>query len=66
MKDRARRVLLLWRRGLPEKSASPREVGRTASTHGRPCSCWMCTGHKEAAPMRERRFEGDVSGSIAG
>lgn len=57
MKDRARRVMRLWHRGLPEKAASAREVGRTASTHCRPCSCRMCAGRPDVAPMRERRFE---------
>jgi hypothetical protein len=58
MKDRAHRVSRLWYKGLHDKNVSAREVGRMASTHCRPCSCWVCTGHKEFAPMRERRFEG--------
>jgi hypothetical protein len=61
MKDRARRVMRLWRKGLPEETASAREVGRTASTHCRPCSCWMCAGRPDITPMRERRFENTES-----
>jgi len=43
MKARARRVMALWSHGLSaDAPPSPRAVGKIASTHGRPCSCWLC------------------------
>ena len=57
MKARARRIMGLWSRGLSAPEHSPRAVGKIASTHGRPCSCFLCSGHKDVAPKRERGFE---------
>ena len=57
MKARARAVMALWTRGLPTPAPSPRAVGKIASTHGRPCSCWLCTGTKDVPPKRERGFD---------
>lgn len=58
MKARARRVMALWSRGLADAPThSPRAVGRNASTHCRPCSCWLCSGHKDVPRKRERGFE---------
>ncbi|PKP84223.1 MAG: hypothetical protein CVT80_09405 [Alphaproteobacteria bacterium HGW-Alphaproteobacteria-2] len=57
MKARARRIMGLWARGLFGAEPSPRVVGRNAATHCRPCSCWMCSGHKDVPPKRERGFE---------
>jgi len=51
MKARAARLLVLWH---GEAAATPRQVGRMASTHGRPCSCWLCRSHKDVPPRSER------------
>jgi hypothetical protein len=58
MKARARRVIGLWSRGRPAEEPTARAVGRIASTHGRPCSCWLCAGSKDVPPRRERGFDG--------
>jgi len=47
MKVTAVRVLRIW-------GAWPQPVGRLASTHCVPCSCWMCKFHKDVSPRRER------------
>ena len=58
MKARARRVMALWGRGLSNDAPpSPRAVGKIASTHGRPCSCWLCRSRKDVPPKRERGFD---------
>lgn len=57
MKARARRIMGLWSRGLSGVEHSPRSVGRNAATHCRPCSCHLCSGHKDVPPKRERGFE---------
>lgn len=51
MKTRARRKIetLGWRN-------DPRHVGVITSTHGRPCSCWLCQPGREVPPPRERAF----------
>jgi hypothetical protein len=55
MKARARRVLLLRVSGRAQ--LDPVQIGIHASTHGRPCSCWLCKrGNQEAPPPRERAF----------
>lgn len=59
-KGKARRLILLWSRHRDGDSPTAREIGRIASTHGRPCSCWMCRGHKDVAPRRERGFDPDA------
>lgn len=59
MKARARRIMALWSRGLFTPASSPRAVGRNASTHCRPCSCWLCSGHKDTPPKRERERDGE-------
>jgi hypothetical protein len=56
MKSRARRVMRLWfgNRFMP---FDPRKVGVNASTHCRPCGCWMCQEPgREIPPPRERAF----------
>lgn len=57
VKARTRRVMRLWsvrRVAAPD----PREVGVNASTHCRPCGCWMCQAHRrDIPPMRERAFD---------
>jgi len=57
MKARARRIMALWEHGAAPDAPSPRAVGKVASTHGRPCSCWLCRSRKEVAPKRERGFD---------
>lgn len=57
MKARARRVMALWGRGSSAATPSARAVGKIASTHGRPCSCWLCSGTKDVPPKRERGFD---------
>lgn len=54
MKARARRIMALWARGNPADVPSPRAVGKIASTHGRPCSCRLCSGHKDVPPRGAR------------
>ena len=54
MKARARRIMAQW---WTEGDPPARAVGRFAATHGRPCSCWLCRGHKEVPPKRERGFD---------
>jgi len=56
MKIRARRVMRLWF-GRWLQVMDPRQVGVNASTHCRPCGCFMCQEHhKEVPPPRERPF----------
>lgn len=58
MKALARRVMNLWSRGISDAPVySPRAVGRNASTHCRPCSCWLCSGPKHGPRKRERVCE---------
>lgn len=58
MKARARRVMALWGHGLSaDAPPSPRAVGKIVSTHGRPCSCWLCRSRKDVPPKRERGFD---------
>lgn len=59
MKRRAEELVRRWHGG---RMFTKREVGRVASTHGRPCSCWLCAGSKEVPPRRERGFERDTFG----
>jgi hypothetical protein len=57
MKAKARRIMRLWF-GFRQKPPSDRAVGVQASTHCRPCGCWMCqNGEREVPPMRERPFD---------
>ncbi len=56
MKERAKRTMRRWY-GRRPVSTDPREIGRNASTHCRPCGCWMCQDNtREAPPPRERAF----------
>jgi hypothetical protein len=57
MKARVRRIMQRWHRGLPVKQEDPRDLGVMASTHGRPCGCFMCQepGRQHPQP-RERAF----------
>lgn len=58
LKARTRRVMRLWHGGLSKGPLDPRKVGVNASTHCRPCGCWMCQeARKEVAPPRERQFD---------
>lgn len=56
MKSRARRTMHLW---LGQRAQlDPRQVGVNASTHCRPCGCWMCQANRKAIPAsRERVFD---------
>jgi len=57
MKNRARRTMRLWagRRTAP---VDPRDLGVNASTHCRPCGCWMCQAKGREVPQRrERAFD---------
>jgi len=56
MKAKARRVMRLWFRERFDND--PRQVGVNASTHCRPCGCWMCQEDGRAVPQpRERAFD---------
>ncbi len=56
MKARARRVMRLWFRDRFQDE--PRKVGVNASTHCRPCGCFMCQeDSREVPPARERAFD---------
>jgi hypothetical protein len=56
MKARARRIMRLWAFGR-QREFDARDVGRNASTHCRPCACWMCRYEgREVPPRRERAF----------
>jgi len=55
MKNIARRVMRLWA-GNRQGPVSPQAVGINASTHCRPCSCYLCQPGREVPPMRERAF----------
>ncbi len=58
MKSRAKRIMRLWFGRLGVKGFSPRAVGRNASTHCRPCGCWMCQEDAREVPApRERPFD---------
>ncbi len=57
LKARALRVLRSWA-GRRAYTPDPREVGVCASTHCRPCGCWMCQADaREVPPKRERPFD---------
>jgi hypothetical protein len=57
MKNRARRVMRLWF-GHRQAQFDPRQVGINASTHCRPCGCWMCQEDRREVPApRERAFD---------
>jgi hypothetical protein len=57
MKARTRRIMRLWSGRLTTEPPDPRQVGVNASTHCRPCGCWMCQEKsKQVPPLRERRF----------
>lgn len=57
VKARTRRIMQLWSRQVPNGVLDPRQVGVNASTHCRPCACWMCRAtHKDIPPLRERPF----------
>jgi hypothetical protein len=56
MKSRACRVMQLWF-GNRVPHLDPRKIGVNASTHCRPCGCWMCQEpRREVPPPRERAF----------
>jgi len=63
MKARAQRVIVHWRgwdRSGPASEISPRHIGKVASTHGRPCSCWWCCKRKSGihvVPPSERGYD---------
>jgi hypothetical protein len=57
MKSRARRTMRLWF-GQKQQELDPRQVGLNASTHCRPCGCWMCQAKRREIPAaRERAFD---------
>ena len=57
MKNRARRTMRLWA-GRLNAQVDPRDLGVNASTHCRPCSCWMCQAKGREVPQhRERAFD---------
>ena len=60
VKDRARRVMLIWAGNRQRPSnlqiVTPQAVGVNASTHCRPCSCFLCQPGREVPPPRERAF----------
>jgi hypothetical protein len=57
MKGRARRIMRLWLRGRFQP-LDPCKVGVNASTHCRPCGCWMCQEPRREIPQpRERAFD---------
>lgn len=56
MKAKARRVMRIWSRLHPGEPDA-RKLGVNASTHCRPCSCWMCSADRKEVPAkRERPF----------
>lgn len=56
MKSRARRVMKMWFGDRVDRF-DPRQVGLNASTHCRPCGCWMCQEPGREVPQpRERAF----------
>jgi len=57
VKERAKRVMRLWF-AHREWPLDPRKVGVNASTHCRPCGCWMCQEDRRDVPApRERAFD---------
>lgn len=58
MKGRAKRVMRLWSSHLGITTFDARQVGLNASTHCRPCGCWMCQENAREVPApRERAFD---------
>jgi hypothetical protein len=57
MKASALRVMRIWRQRLPLGPPTPREIGRNAAVHCRPCSGWMDQPGKEVPSPRERSFD---------
>ncbi len=56
VKARTRRVMRLWFG--KRFTDDPRKVGVNASTHCRPCGCWMCQeDRRDVPPLRERPFD---------
>lgn len=62
MKARARKIMKLWSFGV-RFPMTARDVGRNASTHCRPCSCWLCQPQREVPTPRERAYF-DMSDSV--
>jgi len=57
MKNRAMRTMRLWDLR-PNAPVDPRDLGVNASTHCRPCACWMCQAKgREVRQPRERAFD---------
>jgi hypothetical protein len=56
MKAKAQRIMRRWAAGRYPLDA--RHVGINASTHCRPCGCWMCQEPGRQIPQRrERAFD---------
>jgi hypothetical protein len=56
MKAKARRIMRKWFGGRFKED--PRQVGINASTHCRPCGCFMCQEDGREVPQpRERAFD---------
>jgi len=55
MKARAKRLVRAWSFGFSTDNIPPREVGRIASTHGRPCSCFLCRNENGSYSIADRR-----------
>lgn len=55
IKDRAKRIMRLWFGPRAATAITPRAVGVNASTHCRPCACWMCQAKASNVPRRRER-----------
>jgi len=56
IKAKARRIMRRWHGGRFQED--PRKLGVNASTHCRPCGCWMCQEPGREIPQRrERAFD---------
>jgi hypothetical protein len=55
-KNKARRIMRIWGMRTGSRFATPKAIGVNASTHCRPCSCFLCQPGREVPPMRERAF----------
>ena len=59
-KGKALRIMRVWSGWFFPGPEDGRFVGRNASTHCRPCACWMCQAPRRDVPARRERAFDDL------